>query len=188
MENYGFVLVEKAEAEKIGFPRSNGLFDMLYRKMERDNYLELNKHEYANAPLMSYYEQTISFLNRYFIFKKMRDLSETSLKNLEKDIDEEADEAREKMMEDNAEIDLVEAAENKSDPKTNTKTKSNSKSKSKTEKAPTKRAPKRRITQKRIRIDASNYSPVDEAKEKKDSDKKKSESEREKPQTDKKEK
>lgn len=195
MENYGFVLVEKAEAEKIGFPRSNGLFDMLYRKMERDNYLELNKHEYANAPLMSYYEQTISFLNRYFIFKKMRDLSETSLKNLEKDIDEEADEAREKMMEDNAEIDLVEegdiiveAAENKSDPK------SKSKSKSKTEKAPTKRAPKRRITQKRIRIDASNYSPVDEAKDKesdkkesdkKKSDKKKSESETEKPQLDK---
>ena len=37
----------------------------------KENFHEINKKEYANAPLMSHYEQTISFLNRYFIFKKM---------------------------------------------------------------------------------------------------------------------
>ena len=142
MENYGFVLVNKEEAGKMGFSDSNGLFDMLYRKMEKDNYKEINKREYANAPLMSHYEQTISFLNRYFIFKKMRDLSETSLKNLEQDIEEEAEKEAEK-----EDIDVVE----KTDPKKNTKTET---------KTETKKA-RKKLNNKRIKIEKTNYSPIE---------------------------
>ena len=146
MENYGFVLVNKEEAEKMGFSDSNGLFDMLYRKMEKDNYKEINKREYANAPLMTHYEQTISFLNRYFIFKKMRDLSETSLKNLEQDIEEEAEKEAGKEAEKEAEkedIDVVEKIEAKKNTKTDAK------------------KARKKLNNKRIKIEKTNYSPTE---------------------------
>jgi len=153
MENYGFALVEKEEASKIGFSDSNGLFDMLYRKMEKENYKEINKREYANAPMMSHYEQTISFLNRYFIFKKMRDLSETSLKNLEQDIEEEAEKEAEDM-------DVMEQISGPTKEKEKTQEGKKDGKDGKEKSKPTGKG-RKKLNKSRIKIEKDNYSPVD---------------------------
>jgi len=72
MENYGFVLVPKEEATKMGLPAGSGLFSGLFKDME----LALNRTpklgaNYKQAPHMSEEEKQISFLNRYFVFRKV---------------------------------------------------------------------------------------------------------------------
>ena len=158
MENYGFVLVEKAEAEKMGFTNSNGLFDMLYRKMEKENYHEINKREYAHAPLMSHYEQMISFLNRYFIFKKMRDLSESTLKNLEQDLDEEADAAT---ATDTTSITEEPETQSTTSSTTPTKRMTTAKTEHKPENKTNKTKTRKKLPKKRIVLNETNYSPLE---------------------------
>ena len=72
MENYGFVLITKDEARQMGFPNPTGLFDQLYEVMKqdirRDPTIEPN---YKDAPFMTMAERSVSFMNRYFIFKKV---------------------------------------------------------------------------------------------------------------------
>ena len=48
---------------------------------------ELQK-DYGEAAYMSSHEKTVSFLNRYFIFKKMRELSKTTLTQMQNTISE----------------------------------------------------------------------------------------------------
>jgi len=72
MENYGFVLITKDEARQMGFPHPSGLFDQLYEVMKqdirRDPTIESN---YKDGPFMTMAERSVSFMNRYFIFKKV---------------------------------------------------------------------------------------------------------------------
>ena len=72
MENYGFVLLNSSEAKKIGLPSSSAMFSTLFTQMER------NSKKYAThvgkAFDMSQKEKQISFLNRYFVYKKVRDV------------------------------------------------------------------------------------------------------------------
>jgi hypothetical protein len=78
LENYGFVLLEKEEAQKINLPNGSGLFSELFTTMEED--IRRNprlKSDYGQAGLMSSEEKTISFLNRYFVFRKTRDVKNT---------------------------------------------------------------------------------------------------------------
>ncbi len=79
MEKYGFSLVSRSEAKHLGFPESSGMFSELYNMMlsELDKDPSLAK-DYKEAPYMEDYEKDISFLNRYFIYKK------TSSRNAEK--------------------------------------------------------------------------------------------------------
>mgnify|MGYP006137953963 CR=1 FL=1 len=73
MEDYGFILITKEEAVKMGMPNSTGLFGELFATME--NEIKINpklKIDYKDAVYMSQEEKQISFLNRYFVFKKMR--------------------------------------------------------------------------------------------------------------------
>lgn len=70
MENYGFILQQ---------PNSNlepsGSFQKLFYKMKDD--VKANTHremEYRNALNMSDVEKEVSFLNRYFIFQKIREV------------------------------------------------------------------------------------------------------------------
>ena len=159
MENYGFALVDKKEANHIGFTDSNGLFDMLYRKMEKENFHEINKKEYANAPLMSHYEQTISFLNRYFIFKKMRDLSESTLQNLEKDIEEADENVSDELL---PVEDPIEKRKQKTQGKSEKKDsdeKQSEKKQSDDKKTPGKR--RKKVSNKRVKIDKDAYSPIE---------------------------
>ena len=72
MDNYGFRLVGKDEAQQMGLPNSTGLFSELYDSMKneirRRPDLEV---DYKDAPFMTAAEQSVSFLNRYFVFRKV---------------------------------------------------------------------------------------------------------------------
>jgi len=76
MEDYGFVLVYKSECIKMGLPDSTGMFSELFANMEND--IKRNStlaDEYGKAPLMTEEEKQISFMNRYFVFKKVRNVN-----------------------------------------------------------------------------------------------------------------
>jgi hypothetical protein len=75
MEDYGFALVTKDEAKHMNLPNGTGMFSELFTLME----LELkgkmkNQANYRKAIFMSPEEKRISFMNRYFVFKKVRDV------------------------------------------------------------------------------------------------------------------
>tara|TARA_B110000879_G_scaffold140792_1_gene183371 strand:+ start:3390 stop:6896 length:3507 start_codon:yes stop_codon:yes gene_type:complete len=75
MDDYGFVLVTKEEATAMGLPDGTGLFSELYSAMEQEIHQYPNrKNDYGKAPYMSPEEKQISFMNRYFAFKKVRSL------------------------------------------------------------------------------------------------------------------
>jgi hypothetical protein len=79
MDKYGFSLVTREEARYLRLPEGSGMFSELFNAME----IDIKKHpekknDYKNAPYMQEYEKNISFLNRYFVFKK------TSTRNVEK--------------------------------------------------------------------------------------------------------
>lgn len=63
MKVYGFELLSKKEALSRGFPSGSGMFKELYEINEGRNNLRMNE-----------YEKSISFLNRFFIFKKVKNL------------------------------------------------------------------------------------------------------------------
>ena len=72
MENYGFVLLGREEATQFGFPNGGtGMFDGLYYDMMSE--VSRNPtNKYGTAPEMTEDERFISFLNRYFVFRKVR--------------------------------------------------------------------------------------------------------------------
>jgi hypothetical protein len=82
MINYGFVLLSVEEAHKLGLPSSVGSFSELFKLMN---------HEIKSGRLkspgvatgMSESEKDISFLNNYFIFKKIRDVNVQNVFNVE---------------------------------------------------------------------------------------------------------
>ena len=79
LENYGFVPVSKEELEKLRSPFTSGtaFFSDVFNKMNDD--IKKNprlRASYGEAPNMSDGERTISFLNRYFIYKKVRKVSD----------------------------------------------------------------------------------------------------------------
>jgi hypothetical protein len=99
LENYGFTLITKEEAEKMHLPNGSGLFSELFTMMEN----EVKQHpkwktDYADALYMSKEEKSISFLNRYFVFQKNRDIKNTE-KVAKIILAEEEEEKEEKRME-----------------------------------------------------------------------------------------
>jgi len=80
MEDYGFVVVDGESARDIGLPSGTGLFgelfDMLKKQSETDAKL---RRDVGSALGMSVHEKKVSFLNRYFVFKKMRDVDAQAL-------------------------------------------------------------------------------------------------------------
>lgn len=67
MENYGFELLSHNEAARLNMPVSSGNFSILFTKM-----LNEKNTKYGKAHSMSENEKAISFLNRFFIYKKIR--------------------------------------------------------------------------------------------------------------------
>jgi hypothetical protein len=73
LEDYGFKLLDRAEAQTLGLPDGTGLFSELFSNML--NEIKINKfkaNDYKDAPNMTPFEKKISFLNRYFVYKKIR--------------------------------------------------------------------------------------------------------------------
>jgi ubiquinone/menaquinone biosynthesis C-methylase UbiE len=83
MRNYGFELITDTEAKTMNLPRGSGTFDMLYNYMKSE--VEKEKHSRKKHKLVdeigtaldledSLEQKQVSFLNRYFVFKKVVDL------------------------------------------------------------------------------------------------------------------
>jgi len=66
MFDYGFSLLRREEAQSIGFSSGSGLFSDLFGRLKE----ETGVSGYGNAVHMSVEEKAISFLNRYYIFRK----------------------------------------------------------------------------------------------------------------------
>ena len=79
MDKYGFSLVSREEARHMGLPEGSGMFSELYNSMMNEIRRDPKKEsDYKEAPFMRDYEKDISFLNRFFVYKK------TSTRNAEK--------------------------------------------------------------------------------------------------------
>ena len=76
MENFGFTLLSSQELKDINMPNSLGNFGELFDKMKQD---KKNHHHYGEAINMSVQEKEISFLNKYFIFKKNKNVDTTNV-------------------------------------------------------------------------------------------------------------
>ena len=75
MENYGFIPISREEAKGMGLPSGIGMFSELYGLMsEESEKISALKLEYKTALNMTANERKISFLNKYFIYKKVRDV------------------------------------------------------------------------------------------------------------------
>jgi hypothetical protein len=83
LAHYGFVLVSKDNAEKMGLPDSTGLFSSLYTEMENEIKRDPSmKSNYKMASDMSNEEKTLSFINRYFIFQKVQQVNAAKISKL----------------------------------------------------------------------------------------------------------
>ena len=75
-DNYGFKLIDREEAQEKGLPEGSGLFSELYMNMLEEVKKNKNKaNDYGEAINMTDYEKKISFLNRYFVYKKIRNVN-----------------------------------------------------------------------------------------------------------------
>jgi len=86
MENYGFRLVTREEAQSMGLPEGSGLFSELYSYMNEEiKQNRSKKYDYGDAFKMNAHERNISFLNRYFIYKKIRQVNtaKVTLENID---------------------------------------------------------------------------------------------------------
>lgn len=85
MENYGFVLMNREEATQFGFPNGGtGMFEGLYYDMMAETTRDPT-NRYGTAPEMTEDEKFISFLNRYFIFRKVRHVAAEKITKLIED-------------------------------------------------------------------------------------------------------
>jgi hypothetical protein len=84
MINYGFVLLSSEEANKLGLPSSIGSFSELHDLMNKEiKSGRLKKIAIGTALDMTEAEKDISFLNNYFVFKKIRDVNVPNVFNVE---------------------------------------------------------------------------------------------------------
>jgi hypothetical protein len=72
LQNYGFKLISREEAKSFGLPEATGLFSELFMNMLEEIKKNKNKEkDYGKAVEMTEMEKKISFLNRYFVYKKV---------------------------------------------------------------------------------------------------------------------
>ena len=72
LQNYGFKLISREEAKLFGLPEATGMFSELFMSMLEEIRKNKNKEkDYGKAIEMTEMEKKISFLNRYFVYKKV---------------------------------------------------------------------------------------------------------------------
>jgi len=73
LETYGFIPVPIDDARRMGFQKSIGSFEDMFTTMKEEiSMRKLNKTNIGKALTMNQNEKTISYLNNYFIYKKIR--------------------------------------------------------------------------------------------------------------------
>jgi hypothetical protein len=83
MEDYGFALVPEGEAKAMGLPNSTGLFSELFATLKTDVERDRRKEaDYGTSLSLTDEEKRISFMNRYFVFRKMRTINAEKLGKL----------------------------------------------------------------------------------------------------------
>ena len=83
MNDYGFILIDNNEAHNMKLPSGSGLFNQLFDFMTDEVKREPRRViDYGNAHLMTIDEKKISFLNRYFVFKKITNVNSEKIANL----------------------------------------------------------------------------------------------------------
>ena len=83
LENYGFTLLDREETRAMGLPASVGGFNQLFYKMESElKSRRIKKSNIGNADNLTTNEKKISFLNKYFIFKKVREVNAEKVSRL----------------------------------------------------------------------------------------------------------
>ena len=98
MENYGFMLITRDEAKSIGLPEGSGLFGELFNQMlDESKTRKYKKNPYGSALEMNYNEKKISFLNRYFVYKKVRHVNaeKIALEQMDENMDQVRTERKE---------------------------------------------------------------------------------------------
>jgi hypothetical protein len=84
MDTYGFTVVDDKEAKYMGLPNGTGMFDELYNSMNSQIAFEEEKYGRSHLKLnvksavyLNEYPQQmkVSYLNRYFVFKKTRNVN-----------------------------------------------------------------------------------------------------------------
>ena len=80
LEMYGFEPVRQSECRQLNLPRSesNGMFSTLFDAMMRNSRSEV---ECSDALNMTDAERFVSFLNMYFVFKKVRQINAETVAN-----------------------------------------------------------------------------------------------------------
>lgn len=76
MDAHGFKLISKEEATEMGLPAGTGLFSELFAHMMDE--IQRNRFKasmFGEAHKMTSYEKKVSFLNRYFVYKKVREVN-----------------------------------------------------------------------------------------------------------------
>jgi hypothetical protein len=97
MEDYGFALVPEGEAKAMGLPNSTGLFSELFATLKTDVERDRRKEaDYGTSLSLTDEEKRISFMNRYFVFRKMRTINAEKLGKLLTGKRSEEDESDEK--------------------------------------------------------------------------------------------
>ena len=80
MSNYGFEVLGTDEAKKIGLPSGIGMFKELYNQMKNEvNTNKIHMRNLGTSLSISEEEKKVSFLNKYFIFKKIRQVSQEDI-------------------------------------------------------------------------------------------------------------
>ena len=83
LEHYGFVKLSAFEAKKLGFKKSINTFKSLFDLLEEDIKLrKIREKDIGTALNLSMKEKQISFLNNYFIFKKVRNVNAKEITRL----------------------------------------------------------------------------------------------------------
>lgn len=83
LNNYGFTQITIEEAKKINFPNGSDMFNFLHTQMinQTKNDPEL-RTKYGDAFNMSDIEKKISFLNRFFIYKKSFNVDTSNISSI----------------------------------------------------------------------------------------------------------
>jgi len=95
-EDYGFVLATPEDTKRMGLPSGTGLFSELYHQMNSEvKQFPKRRADYGTALEMNSDERQISFMNRYFVFKKVRSVNAGKISTVFEDVIEKEEEKTE---------------------------------------------------------------------------------------------